>query len=78
MTKKIQTIISFVALLIVLGGGLWYFKASNENATVVADKAMDYLNNNLLSYGLEASLINVTEKKDVIKINFEIEDQQYT
>jgi hypothetical protein len=78
MTKKIQTIISFTALVLVLGSGFWYFKFQNENSMVVADKAMSYLNNSLLSYGLEASLINATDKGNLVKINFEVEDQQYT
>ncbi len=78
MTKKIKQIISFIALIVLLGGGFWYFKSRQENSQKIAQKAVDYLNNELLPEELTASLIKVKEKENVVELKFKIKEQEYT
>jgi len=42
-----------------------------------AQKAVDYINQNILQEGVTASLIDATEENGVYKINFKIENQEF-
>ena len=80
MNKKNITILLSVFLGLFLLSGLWYFNFRDQDkssAQEVAQKAIDYLNDNLLSEELSASLISAVEKEDIIEISFSIADQEY-
>ena len=80
MNKKNITILLSVFLGLFLLTGFWYFNFRGKNklsAQEVAQKAVDYLNDNLLSEGFSASLISATEKEDIVKVSFSIADQEY-
>ncbi len=78
MNKKIKTILSFVVLVLVLGSGFWYFQYRQKPSQEVAQKTIDYLNNQLLPEELTASLIDVKEKENVIEIRFNVGQSEYT
>lgn len=80
MNKKNITIILSVFLGLFLLSGVWYFNFRDQNELStqdVAQKAVDYLNNNLLPSELSASLISAVAKKDIIEISFSISGQEY-
>ena len=80
MNKKNITILLSAFLCLFLLGGFWYFNFRNQDklsAQEVAQKTIDYLNDNLLPSELSASLITVVEKKDIIEISFSISDKEY-
>ena len=81
MNKKNITILLSAFLCLFLLGGFWFFNFRNQDESStqeVAQKAIDYLNNNLLPEELSASLISAVEKENVIKLIFSISDQEYS
>ncbi len=81
MNKKNTTILLSVFLGLFLLGGLWYFNFRDQNklsTQEVAQKAVDYINNNLLSGEFSASLVSVSEKEGVVEVSLSIADMEYT
>ena len=80
MNKKNITILLSAFLCLFLLGGLWYFNFRDQSklsAQDVAQKAIDYLNDNLLPDELSASLISAIEKEDIVEMSFDIAGQEY-
>lgn len=91
MTKKtITTILILVAAVVVgalLAGGVFYLNKnkpswlsgkSGANTQQAAEKAVDYINKNiLLSQGLTATLVSSTEENGVIKFRLKVGQSEY-
>jgi len=78
MNKKNITILLSAFLGLFLLGGFWYFNSRGQLSTQeVAQKAIGYINNNLISEELSASLISATEKEGVIEMNLSIANTEY-
>ena len=80
MNKKYITILLSAFLGLFLMSGLWYFNFRDQgelSAQEVAQKAVNYLNDNLLPEDLSASLISAVEKTDIVEIKFDISGQEY-
>ena len=80
MNKKNITILLSAFLGLFLLSGFWYFNFREQAklpAQEIAQKAVDYLNDNLLPDGMLASLVNAVEKEDIIEISFSISDREY-
>jgi len=87
--NKILIPISIIIAGILIAGALVYIsqgefgQPSSEEETAsfqeVAEKAVDYINENkdALTGGSEASLINVEEEGDVLKIRIKVNEQEY-
>ena len=79
MNKKNITILLSVLLGLFLLSGFWYFGFRDSLSTQeVAQKALDYINDNLLPEGSLASLINAVEKEDIIEVNLSIDGRSYS
>ena len=80
MNKKNITIFSSVFLVLLLLGGFWFYNFRDQDklsAQEIAQKAVDYLNNNLLPAELSASLINAVERDDIIEVSFSVAGEEY-
>ena len=80
MNKKYTTILLSTFLGLFLLGGFWYFNFRAQAklpAQEIAQKAIDYLNDNLLPDGMLASLVVAIEKEDIIELSFTIADREY-
>ncbi len=67
--------LAIVGVFIILNQG-----KTEKNQTVpedLAQKAIDYINENMLSEGLKASLVSVVEESGLYKIHLEIGDEKY-
>ena len=80
MNKKLKTIFSVIFISLLVAGGFWYFRIveGHLSSDEVAQKAIDYINANMLPENITASLVDVTEKDGIIKIDFEIQNKGYT
>ena len=80
MNKKNITILLSAFLGLFLLSGFWYFNF-REQAKLptqeVAQKAVDYLNDNLLPDDMLALLVSAVEKEDIVEISFSISDREY-
>lgn len=68
--------------LVLIAVGFFYFgqdavSKNNLSADELAEKAINYLNNNILPAGTTASLIDISEEGDVYKIRVEVEGTEY-
>ena len=68
--------------LVLIAVGVFYFgqdavSKNNLSADELAEKAINYLNNNILPAGTTASLIDISEEGDVYKIRVEVEGTEY-
>jgi len=86
LNKSKNLIAVIVAVAVVsLGAYLWYLGNGKENGTIqsslvpeeAADKALSFINENLLPDGVTASLVNVLEENGVYKFKMKIDDQEY-
>jgi len=84
MNKDIKDKLIFLVPigLILIAVGFFYFgqdavSKNNLSADETADKAINYLNNNILPAGVTASLIDISEEGDVYKIRIEVEGVEY-
>jgi len=80
MNKKNITILLSAFLGLFLLSGFWYFNSREQAklpAQEVAQKAVDYLNSNLLPDGMLALLVSAVEKEDIVEISFSIDDREY-
>ena len=80
MNKKNITILLSAFLGLFLIGGFWYFNFRDQgklSAQEAAQKAIDYLNDNLPE-DLSASLISAVGKEDIVEISFSIADREYS
>ncbi len=73
-----------IVLGLVIGGGAVYFyenqhlqESEGLSSQVAAQKAIDFINKNMLKEGVSASLIDVAEKSGLYKIKFKIENQEF-
>lgn len=79
--KKILPIAIIIAG-IVIAGTIYYVNKPGEEAGEIlssqeaAEKAINFINQNLLSEGITASLIEVSEEMGLYKIKFDIEGQE--
>ena len=84
MDKNIKDKLIFLVPigLILIAVGFFYFSQdavskNNLSANELAEKAINYLNNNVLPAGITASLIDISEEGDVYKIRVEVEGTEY-
>lgn len=87
MSEKIGKIlipISIVAAGLIIGGALYFINQNKEasseeglSAQEIAEKAINYINENIVAEGLIASLIDVTEEGSVYKIQLKIGGTEY-
>lgn len=84
MDKKFKDISTFlIPFVIVLATGLFLYFGSNMSlqqklpADEVAQKALDFINSNILSQGITASLIDITEEGNIYKIRVDIKGTEY-
>lgn len=79
MSSKFSIIIIIVVLLV--AGGFFYknyFQRSQVLSSQEAgEKAVAYINENMLEKGTSASLINVKEKSGMYKIHFKIQEREH-
>lgn len=85
MVDKIKRLFTpflvIVSCLAIIGVFIILNQARIEKAQTVPEdlsqKAIDYINENMLSEGLTASLVSVVEESGLYKMHFEIQDQEY-
>jgi len=81
MNKKFKDSLVFlipIGLILILGLFLYFGQNSNNlSADQAADKAINYLNNNVLPAGITASLIDIVEEGSVYKIHLEVGEIEY-
>jgi len=83
MDKNIKDRLIFLLPIgLVLIAGLFYFGQNsffknNLSADEAAEKAINYLNNNILPAGTTASLIDISEEGEVYKIRVEVKGTEY-
>ncbi len=81
MNKKLKDSLVFlipIGLILITGIFLYFGQNSNNlSADQAADKAISYLNNNILPAGITASLIEIVEQGTVYKIRLEVEGTEY-
>jgi len=86
--NKDKIFLVVAVLAVILTGSLLFMKSSfsgmlpsipflNGNANAVAQKSVDYLNNNILPEGQTATLGNVTQASGVIKLEVKIGENSY-
>lgn len=79
----IVAVIAIILGLVVGAGAVYFYESehlqSNANLSprLAAQKAIDFINENMLKEGVSASLIDVVEKSGLYKIKFEIENQEF-
>jgi hypothetical protein len=81
MNKKLKDSLVFlipIGLVLVLGLFL-YFGQNSDNLSIdqAADKAVNYLNNNVLPAGITASLIDISEEGEIYKVRLEVDGIEY-
>lgn len=78
-SKNLIPIAIIVAGLLIAGALVFINKGKVEilPPQQAAEKAIDYINQNLLTEGMTASLINVAEENGVYKFRLKIQDQEY-
>jgi hypothetical protein len=78
--KKLLFPASIAIICLVAGWFLFYFYQANAELgpQAAAEKAISFINENFLSEGNVASLVNVTEEGTVYKIVLDIGGQEYT
>ena len=83
MVEKIRKNLIFIAIIIagILIAGAVVFvnqrKASALSPQAAAQKAIDFINKNLLQQGTTASLVNVIEENGFYKLRLKIGDKEY-
>ncbi|MCD6550515.1 hypothetical protein J7K24_03145 [bacterium] len=80
----VVAIIAIVIGLIAGGTGVYLYLSQNQGSNtsalspqVAAQKAIDFINKNMLREGVKASLIDVVEQSGLYKIKFKIENQEF-
>lgn len=78
-SKNLIPIAILVAGLLIAGALVYLNKGKVEilSPQQAAEKAINYINQNLLTEGITASLINVVEENGVYKFRLKIGDQEY-
>ena len=80
-SKKILIPIAIVIAGILIAGAIVYVKRGRVekflSPQVVAEKAVDFINKNLLQEGMTASLVNVVEENGLYKLRLKIGDKEY-
>jgi len=86
MTKKTIITFSIVAALVIVGGlilgGISYLNKNKGQSDVlssqqVAEKAIDYINKNLLDPGVSATLVSSTEENGVVKFRLKVGQNEF-
>lgn len=82
MNKDSKDILIFlVPIAIVLGVAAFLYFGQNSvfqnNSDKVADKALAYINENILPEGITASLIDITEEDGVYKLRLDVKGTEY-
>jgi len=81
MNKKLKDSLVFlipIGLIFIVGAFLYFGQnSSNLSSDQAADKAISYLNDNILPAGITASLIDIVEEGSVYKIRLEVEGTEY-
>jgi len=83
---QIITIFIFIISLVLIGGSFWYLDKTNLEAPEgnllslqqASEKAINYINQNILGDGVTASLLNAVEEGGVYKIQLKIADGEYS
>lgn len=78
--NKILLIVSVVLAVLLVGGASWYIyqeKVKNPNSQKLAQKAIDFINENVLTEGTTASLVSVKEENGLLKIRLKIGTAEY-
>ncbi|MFA4998776.1 MAG: hypothetical protein WC514_02040 [Candidatus Paceibacterota bacterium] len=70
-------IIGVIAAGLIAAGIFLYIKNTNGSGQKVAEKAIEYINKNLLEPGMTASLVDVVEESGLYKFRLKIGDQEY-
>ena len=80
----IVAIIAIVIGLLAGGMGVYLYLSQNQSGNasalspeVAANKAIEFINKNMLKEGVKASLIDVAEQSGLYKIKFNIENQEF-
>ena len=78
--KKILIPVIIIFVAVACGFGLFYFYQNNWAGTPqkAADKAIEFINTNLLAEGSTASLVSVVEEKGVYKLVLGIGESEFT
>lgn len=79
MKKYIKYVfIGLVAVGLISGGAFLFIKNQNASSSQeMAQKAIDYINKNLLGSGMTASLVDVVEESGVYKFKLKIGENEY-
>jgi len=79
MPKLIKYIVLGIAAAGLAAGGVFFYlnKVKPSSGQEVAQKAIDYINKNLLQSGTTASLVSVVEESGVYKFKLNIGGQEY-
>jgi protein-disulfide isomerase len=79
--KKLSTFLLPAALLLIMGIFLYFGNNMSLQkklpADEIAQKAVDFINSNILSQGITASLVDITEEENVYKMRIEIQGTEY-
>jgi hypothetical protein len=82
MLKKILLIpIAIVVAGAIIAGAIIYLNQGNVSGSLppqeAAEKAINYINQNMVAEGMTASLVNVTEENGVYKIRLKVGENEY-
>jgi len=80
--KNLIVLVIFI-IVILIAGAFWYVNKTKPpqeaflSPQEAAQKAIDYINKNMLQEGLTALLVNSEEENGVYKIHFKISEKEY-
>lgn len=81
MVEKFKNLIalSIIGAGIIVAGAFFYQCQEKEGLTgdQAAEKAINFINQNLVAEGLNASLVSVAEENGVYKVHFKVKDKEY-
>lgn len=82
MEQKFLIPISIVIAGLLISGTIFYFKKPERASRILspkeaAQKAIDYINQNLLKEGMKASLLKVIEENGVYKFNLKVGEREF-
>jgi len=78
---SINPFILIIGILVLVSIAFYYGQRNTQSivsAEVVAEKAINYINENMMSEGLQVSLINVEREGDLYKMRIKIDGQEYS
>ena len=74
-------LIIIIALAVLVGGGLFYRNYSSQVQALspeeAGEKAISYINENMLGGDVKASLMSSTEESGMYKVHFKIQEEEH-